>query len=592
MTTVVLYSKTFGSGRPSLREAFPKLFKHKEEVPERSTIVASDHYHDEPVLYHDERTVLKILILGVPDWKEWEFSYLTIALNILVTILSLDFVFRGPFFHDGNDLRFSRVGYVSDTSARVLFREPNQQDLPIYVHVKASAEQEWRTVDTVYYLGPDTDYTYPILVGNLQPDTSYDYSLSNKLDGTFKTAPKPGSVQARSLTFVTSSCIKANFPYNPLAHSLSISGFKSLSKILTSLPSPASFMMFLGDFIYVDVPFRLSSTEEHYRSEYRRVYGSPSWNLPGLKLPWIHTLDDHEIANDWAGGNTTDPFPAASDPFIQYHVSVNPPLPPSTPKGPSANTTYFQFTQGPASFFMMDTRRYRTRPEKASSGFAGTSKPLYGSSSSPAQEPMQAPTMLGATQLHTLLTFLKSPEPAGVHWKIVATSVPFTKNWRFGTPDTWGGFLSERKKVLTAMHFAEQNLGVRVVILSGDRHEFAAIRFAPPTSHQDHVQKTTYDEKLGLGPHEFSVGPLSMFYLPIRTFKQIDDEDVALAYFPDGNSKLGVIDIFPSTSGSGEASQLRYTLWVDGAIKWEYSLSSPGSYQTKRSNLATWKLGF
>lgn len=583
LTLVTAYSRSFGT-RPSLREAFPKLFKHEKEAKEHGTDRELEDDYEEPAFYKEEVNVLKTLVFGIPNWQEWEFSYITVALNVLVTLLSLDLVLRGPLLYDGEDLKFSRLGHVDHTSAKVLVRESDSRNLPIYVYLRPVTQTSWSAVDKIYYTQEETDYTHSILFEKLQPDTSYAYSLSNDLDGTFRTAPAPSTPKAKSLTFLTSSCIKANFPYNPFAHSLSIRGFKHMSKVLRSLPTPASFMLFLGDFIYVDVPFRLSSSQEHYRSEYRRVYSSPSWKLPGLDLPWIHTLDDHEIANDWAGGNQTEPFPAASDPFIHYHASVNPPLPPHAPNGPATNTTYFQFSQGPASFFMMDTRRYRTQPETQKSTVSDTTKPLYGSSSASSQTTEYGPSMLGPEQLQALLTFLQTPEGPNVHWKIVASSVPFTKNWRFGTSDTWGGFLSERKKILDAMHFAEASLAVRVVILSGDRHEFAAIRYPPKLTSQ------AYDATPDLGPHEFSVGPLSMFYLPFRTFKQIDDEDVALAYFPDGNSKIGSVQI-SSTHGQDQSqgrSTLEYTLWIDGLKKWEHSLHSPASGTFGRSNLATW----
>lgn len=502
-----------------------------------------------------------------------------------MTLLSLDLVFRGPVLYNGKDLKFARVGFVDDSSAKILFRDPNPRNLPVYAYLKSSDQSAWTTTDTIYYLGEETDYTKPVTFSKLRPDTAYTYALSNDLQGTFKTAPPPNSQMARSLTFLTSSCIKANFPYNPFAHSLSIAGFKYLSKVIRSLPLPPSFMLFLGDFIYVDVPLRLGSSQKHYRSEYRRVYSSPSWNLPGVDLPWIHTLDDHEIANDWFGGNDTEPFVSASDPFMHYHVSVNPPLPPSVPSGPEANSTYFQFVQGPASFFMLDTRRYRTHPEGREN--SSTAKPLYGSSLTSSQTPEYAPSMLGPLQLKAFLAFLKAPEHPNVRWKIVASSVPFTKNWRFGTSDTWGGFLSERKQILEAMHYAEQKLAVRVVILSGDRHEFAAIRF-PPSMLGARTGQPAYDDTPGLGPHEFSVGPLSMFYLPIRTFKQIDDEDVALTYLPDGNSKLGVIDIQPTRRADQRSSSLTYTLWIDGSVAWTYSLQSPAQNMHQQSNKDTW----
>ena len=129
--------------------------------------------------------------------------------------------------------------------------------------------------------------------------------------------------------------------------------------------------------------------------------------------------------------------------------------------------------------------------------------------------------MLGARQLTDVLAWLHAPTPRGVRWKIVISSVPFTKNWSFGGRlsgnDTWGGFLEERKTILEAMWDATTK-GTGVVVLSGDRHEFAATRFPPP-------------EGQSKGRHdvvEFSASPLNMFYLPVRTYKQTDGEDVCI----------------------------------------------------------------
>lgn len=535
----------------------------------------------------EDNAALKVMFSGIPHPTLKEWSYAAIGLNILLGLFTLDMVFRGPLLYPSDDLRFSRVGFVDSTSAKVLFREPDVHQLPVYAYYQREGHTTWTTADRIYFLDSDTDFTYPITFSHLQPAATYTYSLSNNLTGTFTTAPSSHAPNAGKLTFLTSSCIKANFPYNPLSHALAIPGFGHLSALVRSLPSPPAFMLFLGDFIYVDVPLRLGWSARHYRAEHRRVYASPSWSLPGLAtLPWIHTLDDHEIANDWSSGNDTTPFPEAQDPFLNYHVSVNPPIPPNRP--PVPNTTYFTFTRGPASFFMLDTRAYRTAPEPQASSSSSSSAAVesayapadssaFSSASSPSRldgadtassQNASNPTMLGSAQLSSLLEYLSTPEPANVHWKIVASSVPFTKNWRFGTPDTWGGFLRERGIVLNAMHAAEARLGIRVIILSGDRHEFGAIRF-PPDVQQAALFPTS-------GPHEFSVGPLSMFYLPFRTFRQIDEEDIAIKYIPDGNSKVGAIDITNLEGVGQQRSLLKYSLWIDGKVAWKYTLTSPG----------------
>ena len=260
-------------------------------------------------------------------------------------------------------------------------------------------------------------------------------------------------------------------------------------------------MLFLGDFIYIDVPKRFGATIEDYRREYRQVYASPDWPSVGQNLSWIHVLDDHEIENDW-DQKKAGLYEAAAEPWHHYQTSVNP------PKAREAglfhkvrrNATYFEFTQGPASFFMTDTRTYRDS-----------------SSALPADSPEKS--ILGPQQLEDLVAYLARPEPKGVKWKIVASSVPFTKNWHVNGKDTWAGYLDERQKVLEAMWDVGLRGGVGVVIVSGDRHEFAATAFPPPLGGRWPVSATV---------HEFSSSPLNQFYLPTPSYKQTDDEDIMM----------------------------------------------------------------
>ncbi|WEW56081.1 chitinase/phosphodiesterase/alkaline phosphatase [Emydomyces testavorans] len=499
-------------------------------------------------------SALRSLLTGIPSTTSRPASLATISVNIFLVVLSLDFVLRGLIFYSTKDLSFSRVGYVSSTTAKILVREPNK-NLPIrvtYQEIGDGVLGRTVTTGTLYSLEESTDFTYPIKITGLKPSTKYRYSLSNSQSGVFVTAPEPGSSESKKVTFVTSSCIKANFPYSPFSHPFRIHGIDILTSTLEKLSSKVrpAFMLFLGDFIYIDVPWRFGSSVQHYRSEYRRVYSSPSWRIgpdSPANIPWIHTLDDHEIANDWASGNVTPPYPAAADPYLHYHVSVNPPIPEHSYSIPS-NTTYFSFIHGPASFFLLDTRTYRSQPLRNDS------------------------TMLGSAQLHSLLEYISRPEPEGVKWKIITSSVPFTKNWHVGTPDTWGGFLKERRTIFETMWRAELELGVRVVLLSGDRHEFAATRFPDPI-----LSSTSTPEAFsgaGRGVHEFCVGPLNQFYLPIRSYSQEDNEDVAIKYVPDGNFKFGLIDIDLDESGEQPTSYLTYSLYVDGKEVWKYKLSA------------------
>lgn len=508
--------KNSANGKPR------KITQGLETQPERSSISRK----------------LVILFSGLPGNASRLCSFATVSMNILLGSLVTDFVLRPPLLYPVEDLRFSRVGFVGSDVANILVREPDASQLPLSLSYRQASIESWTEVGKLYKLSNETDYTHPFTISGLLSSTTYFYSFSNNVSGDFTTAP----VSSDSLTFLTSSCIKARFPFNVVLNPLEIRGFHYLPSVLSRFPSPNKFMLFLGDFIYVDVPWRMSSSLSHYRSEYRRVYASPSWSLSASlrALPWIHTWDDHEIANDWSSGSES-PFPAAVDPFRHYHASVNPPIPKSAS---SDNSTFFSWNNGPASFFLLDTRTYRTDPE-----------------------PNVDATILGPTQLTALLEFIHAPVEPEVKWKIVASSVPFTKNWRVGTKDTWGGFLRERQRVLTAMHTAEADLGVRVIILSGDRHEFGAIRFPSPRDNASSSHQ---------GVHEFSVGPLSMFYLPFKSFKQVDDEDIIIHYQPIGNSKVGIIDIGKEQNSEGATSSvLEYLLYVDGKESWRYTLRAP-----------------
>jgi alkaline phosphatase D len=389
----------------------------------------------------DERPpyALRTLLTGLPSPTSTFWTIVTLGTNLVAAFMAADMVYRGRYFYPSPDLSFARVGYVSESSANILIREPDASKLPLYVWYREGdvdarlgggygLEKRWDSVTTIYHLSDGTDFTSAVQIPRLKPLTHYEYSISNGHSGSFTTAPPTGQTDPSSsaFTFLTSSCIKPRFPYDPFSHPLGIPGLRQLAKLMPLLK--ARFMLFLGDFIYVDVPHRFGSDYEAYRREYRQIYASPDWE--GVShMPWLQyglfplrevtpslwdksVYDDHEIADDW-DRNTTPPYPVAMNPFLSYQASVNPP-----PVAPGE--TYYSFAEGPASFFMMDTRRYRTP-------------------NSDAEPNSPEKSMLGEAQLHALLEFLSRPEPDGVHWKILISSVPFTENWRINAGDDWSG---------------------------------------------------------------------------------------------------------------------------------------------------------
>ncbi|KAF3905364.1 hypothetical protein ABW21_db0200954 [Orbilia brochopaga] len=484
----------------------------------------------------------RTLGLGVPSLADNPVLTVTsFLINAACFIAIYDLTYTAPGYHKAEDLSFARTGWVTDRAARILVREPPAsvfvKESPVYVVSWreentpqqagriARALAQWNTVqiDPFKY---NSDYTSMVSLTGLKPSTTYKYLTSGNHTGTFTTAPKRGAKS--KFTFLATSCIKQRLPWSPFDHALDIPGLRTLGKLLPELK--AQFMLFLGDFIYIDVPMRPGRDIESYRMAYRQVYASRDWAPVGQNLPWIHVYDDHEIANDWDKGDS-GLYATAVDSYKAYQHQVNPP-PVRT------NATYYSFNWGPASFFLLDTRRYRS-PNNVPDG--------------------PEKTMLGAGQLSELLDWLRQRDQ-DTRWKFIVSSVPFTKNWRVNGKDTWAGFQWERSKILEVAWAVK---GAGVVVLSGDRHEFAATAFPPPPNSPYPASATV---------HEFSCSPLGQFYLPFRTYKQTDDQDVRIKYVPDGNSKFGAIDI---DSTSSDQAVLKYRLFVDGKEVWDWVLTTP-----------------
>lgn len=94
-------------------------------------------------------------------------------------------------------------------------------------------------------------------------------------------------------------------------------------------------------------------------------------------------------------------------------------------------------------------------------------------------------------------------------WKFIVSSVPFTSLWTFeANTDSWNPYSYEKASLLTALHSVKN-----VIILSGDRHEFATIKFNGEGSAHSIV--------------EVSTSPMSMFWVPlIRTLRDKSEETV------------------------------------------------------------------
>ncbi|KAH7262830.1 PhoD-like phosphatase-domain-containing protein [Fusarium tricinctum] len=438
-----------------------------------------------------------------------------VLINLCCLTAVLDFLFRGHLYHQSDQVSFSRLGYVDSSTARIVVRAPTSDYLEITVTPTSGAEAAVYE-SRIIHLSAHSDYVGTFLIEGLNDNTSYKYSTNASHVGSFRTLVTPQSALKR-WSLVSSSCIKPFYPYNPLDHGLRIKGLEHLSNYVSD--NPIDMVLFLGDFIYIDLPISLGWDAKVYTTAYRQVYASPSWSPQLRSIPWLHVYDDHEIINDWAA-NETGLYETAMQPFWNYHGNANP------PSEFGANKTYYIFRHGGIAFFVLDTRRYRSDnalddgPEK---------------------------TMLGPSQLAALTDWLESESD----WKVVVSSVPFTRNWRGpDSADNWSGFLWEREVILDTM---KQNGGA--IILSGDRHEHATTEFPAKSPGEKPVV-------------EFSTSPLNQFYEPFDRFhKQVEETDISIYSHPWGTSKFGKV-MFDTTERN--RLLLHYDLVVDGEKVWDY----------------------
>lgn len=244
--------------------------------------------------------VLKTLLTGLPSPTSLASSAVTFLVNIALVAMVADLVWRAHFLYPSHDLSMARVGYVSDTTAKLLVREPNATHFPIFASYRLADEpiygdDSWKSAGSIDWLDNRTDFTGTLEMTKLKADARYQYTVSTNHTGFFTTAPRTGLISTRAekgerFTFVHSSCIKLNFPYSPLSHPLSAAGLRYVADIASDLK--AQFMLFLGDFIYVDVPRRKGVELETYRRDYRQVYASPDWPEATKDLPWIHVYGE------------------------------------------------------------------------------------------------------------------------------------------------------------------------------------------------------------------------------------------------------------------------------------------------------------
>ncbi|KAH9483815.1 hypothetical protein JR316_0003293 [Psilocybe cubensis] len=474
----------------------------------------------QPIPQSPQPSALAVLLFSLPTPSRLLFL-LNFAINTLLLAASADLAIS-PFFDTAPDVAFTRVGAVYPDSVKLLVRHPYPNDsLAVLYREQSNSSLPWKPGPTLN-LTEHSDWAQTVRLAGLWPSTSYEYVIADSnrtaLDRPipFRTFPDPRLHAPSFFRFLATSCITPNFPYAGPFHRRTIPGFDHLADYLYAVnhtQSPIEFLLFLGDFIYADVPTYIGDDQEAYRRLYRRNYASPSFRKVYEQLPIIFAYDDHEFINNY-GGNSLDlpPFANASNAYHIYAGSTN----------YDAHENYYDFQHGDIAFFVMDTRRYRSPPNTT----------------------VEPKTMLGPTQLaalHAWLHRVNTTHPAP--FKFIVSSVPFTSLWTHDAQiDSWAGYADEKAALLAAFHSVPN-----LIVISGDRHEFGAVEFA------------VRDGDPGYVVREFSTSPLSMFYIPfVHTMRERSEafftrnvtegvEEVPyekrIAYIPTGNVKWSAFEV-------------------------------------------------
>src|SRR5207245_1848401 len=212
-------------------------------------------------------------------------------------------------------------------------------------------------------------------------------------------------------------------------------------------------VLFLGDYIYEGTA-RGNIVREYakrgwsysladYRDRYAQYKTDRDLQAAHAAFPWIVTWDDHEVENNYAGGISEDDprnKAALAERSAGYqafyeHMPVRTPR----PQGPDLKLYRSLSYGGLATFFVLDTRQYRSpevalcpETEQTPSGYCPASV-----------DPTR--TMLGADQRGWLLKGLRE---SGSPWNFVAQSVRFAQQdsspdlgkHTFDGVDNWMGY--------------------------------------------------------------------------------------------------------------------------------------------------------
>lgn len=330
---------------------------------------------------------------------------------------------------------------------------------PVRVDWEIAADESFRRVVRRGHqiAVPEDGHTLHVEPHGLRPDATYWYRFKAGGEispvGRTRTAPHPWQ-RPRRIRFATASC--QNYQ----------DGFYTAHRALAG--EDLAFVTFLGDYIYEGRPNPAALrqhdgvgeplTLDDYRARHARYRSDLDLQASHAAFPWIVTLDDHEIDNNWADEIPQDPAQQPTDQFLARRAAALKAYWEMMPLSPRLRPSgidlplYRRFAWGDLlQLDVFDTRQYRSDQP---ADLAGANSPDA--------------TMLGVDQEQW---FARGIRRSRTVWNAISQQTMVAQNDRRAGPeevfdfDNWDGYRVPRQRLL-----GELAKVANPVVLTGDRH--------------------------------------------------------------------------------------------------------------------------
>jgi len=311
---------------------------------------------------------------------------------------------------------------------------------------------------------PESGHAVHVEVRGLEPDRWYWYRFrsGNEVSrvGRTRTLPAPGtSVNRMRLAFVSCQHYEHGF----------FSAYRHM------LEDDLDLVFHLGDYIY-EYAGRDGGVRKHagdeiemiddYRNRYALYKMDPDLQSAHARFPFIVTWDDHEVDNNYAAA-VSEEVGLSSESFLRRRADAyqayfeHMPLRRSALPTGSRMQLYREFSFGDlASFFVLDTRQYRTDQscgDRNGPPCAGVTVPDA--------------TLLGAVQEQWLVDGLYR---SSSRWNVLPQQIMMARvdmapgNGERISMDQWSGYEAARRRL---MEFFATRRPANPVVLTGDIHK-------------------------------------------------------------------------------------------------------------------------